>query len=254
MAMVDWKGQNVQLVWFLADVDGVSAAEIFRRIWDEEPEQAHNNRVPNPSNPFLSLASSIDDGVQSQVQVQPGRVDVVISTDIPNESANVFGALFDLEERLNFLLNRNETVSIISKDAFRIALVATSMKPVESYSDGVKEFISALGFDFGIANATDLMFQINSRFSLGDIIANRLVQLSTVGFQSFAFPLAPGSVLPHLSTSTIPAQFVARRHFDFNTVPDGKLLERDKLRHIFRGLADELLRVIAVGNLSGLRN
>ncbi|MER9840143.1 hypothetical protein NKJ59_02635 [Mesorhizobium australicum] len=252
MAMADWRAQQIQFVWFLAEVDGLSAGDIFRQIWSTEPEQIQQNRAPNPSNPFLSVASIIEGGRTSQVQVQPGRVDVIYSADPLQEDQAAFHSLFDLVPNLTKMLQGVELNKIVVRDAFRLAAVVTVLKPVSTYEHGVGEFIEALGFDFAVPNATDLVFQVNSRKSLGDVNVNRLIQLGTIGIHSGNFTLMPGARIPMPDAST--TQYAARRHFDFNTVPDGRLLEHASHGPILRSLADEITRVIEAGAVRGLRS
>lgn len=247
-----WRGQHVQFVWFIADVDGLSADEVFRRVWQIEPDQTQKNRTPNPANPFLSLASSAVDGLTSQVQIQPGRVDVIVTVEPGQENESVFDALFDLKKNILTVLNGINSRSAVARDAYRISTVATVLKPVASYQDGVKEFTQSLGFDFKIPNPSDLMFQVNSRKTIAGVPINRLLQISTMGFQTVAFPLVQGAVFS--TPSAVPTQYAARRHLDFNTAPDGRVLEHARQASIFECLTDELLRIAESGSVADLRD
>ncbi|WP_292242680.1 hypothetical protein [Mesorhizobium sp.] len=249
--MADWRGQHIQFVWFLADVEGLVAAEVFRRVWATEPEQTQQNRAPNPSNPFLSVASTAVSGLTSQVQIQPGRIDVLLVAEPGQEDQSVFKSLFDLNQHLLALVEGITAKQAVDRDAFRLSAVATLLKPVDTYNDGVKEFTNSLGFDFAISNPSDLMFQVNSRKIIGGINMNRVLQISTMGFQTFNLPLMAGAPIP--GPGSTATQYAARRHLDFNTAPDGKLLERTRHAPIFKALADELRRVARNGTLEALR-
>jgi len=238
-----WGGQQVQLVWFLANVEGVDASDVFKRVWEVEADSVQRNRIPGPANPFLSVASSRKDTVDLVVQVLPGRCDLIITSASQDES--VLGHLFDVETALNDVFDRLDRSGGVGQDVFRISVVATVMKPVDQYAEGAAEFFGSLGFDPEIPDASDLMFQLNSKKLVGGVLANRIIQFSVAGLQAFA--VGQGNM------SVTSISFAARRQYDFNTIPDGTLLEQARQLPIFRALANELLTAAASGKLESLR-
>lgn len=252
MAEASWNGQHIQLVWFVNDVDGIAAGDIFQRIWKTEADQIQQNRVLSTSSPFLSQASSRDAGLARQVQVQPGRIDVVLSAEVDGDSEDeLFRSLFEMPDSLTALIDAVEEDYFLDREVFRLSVVATLLKPVDTYDDGRADFIKTLGYDFAIANATDLMFQINSRKIIDGVNINRVVQIATTGLQTFFAVFEQGGVPTPTTTAAI--RYASRRHFDFNTVPEGKALDRGLQITILKLLSSELLRVATAGTLVSLK-
>lgn len=246
--MSGWGAQQVQLVWFLTDVANLHAAELFSQTWDGPPDQTQANRIPTPEAPFLSQAGSRRDGMAMQVVVQPGRVDLFVSVDPEQEPQKMLGSLFDLTGALAQVVAKLKVRPLVDRDAFRLAAVATFLKPVDTYSDAVKEWTKFSGMKIQAPSPSDLVFQINSRAALSGILCNRLINLSVFAIQPFAISLPPTSG----SVASAPALLSARRHVDCNTVPDGRLLESDRHHIILSSLMSEIVRIHSSNSIKSL--
>jgi hypothetical protein len=245
--MESWSVQSLQFVWFLTRVDDSGAAAAFQKIFEFPPDQTQVNRIPTSGSPFFSSAMSEADGRLMRFSVAPGRADLIVAAQ-PNET-DPLSDLFELNATLNDLLSRVEAAALHKERVYRVSLVSTLLKRVERYADGVEEFFRSLGFDPKVDDPSDLLFQVNSRVIVGDREINRLMHLSTLEFQRFALDLVEGA-------PPAPQQrlgFAARRQLDFNTVPDGRLMEYDEQVAIFRWLATETQRIADDGRVVSLK-
>ncbi|MEZ2329945.1 hypothetical protein AB6802_09490 [Mesorhizobium sp. RCC_202] len=245
--MPDWRGQVVQMAWFLPSVADIDAAAVFKSVWGIEPDQTQRNRVPGPANPFLSVAAASKDALNLQAQVLPGRLDLIVTSG--EAESEPLGILFDYKKTLGDLVQAASGAAFVESGVIRLSIILTLLKPVEGNSEGAAEFYKSAGFDPKIENVSDLMFQINARKRIDEVPINRIMQISVGAVQAMLLQMGPQGA----QTSQNSVRYVARRHYDFNTVPDGKLIEPARIEPIFSGIAQEILRVAATGSISGLR-
>lgn len=247
-----FRGQIIQFAWFLHSIDDVHAPSMFNQFWGADPDLAQTNRAPGPANPFLSIAGTSHNGVLRQIQVQPGRVDLVVNAELSDDPEKAFANLFNYEAELYDISTRLKVAdNPLKREATRLSTVVTMLEPVGSYTAAAKRFFDFSGFKTKAPNLSDLGLQLNSRKTVDGVDINRVVGLSVFGVQVFSLSMSPGVAQTSMSPSVL---FAARRMFDFNTVPDGRTLKIKDQLPIFDALVSEILRVSASGTLKSLES
>jgi len=248
--MTMWKSQSVQLVWFLSSVENVRASKVFEELTGSEPLSYQSNRVPNPTNPFLGVANGPHEGFEFSVQIQPGRMDLVLTPTMEGQE-NVEGLLLvETEKAVRTAVAAAANVGDISP--VRLALIINLFEPSESLSVSRALIEERIGFSPNIGEYSDLVFQINRRKQLAspEIEINRLLRYGSITLQTFSVSFQPGGVP---SPVTI-AQFGASLMVDINTIIDGRTFSKADTDTIFSQIAGEALRIAASGTTGSLES
>lgn len=248
-----WESQSIQFVWFLSSNDEIKTNDVFESLMGEEPVSFQRNKAPNPANPFLAIANGPIDGSEATLQLQPGRMDLVITPSASVlDSAEVGVATIPTISTCKRVLAGLPQMAL-KVPCVRLALVLNLLKPAENVDEArlvIEQMISQKPkFD----DYSDLMFQINRRKSypeLDKLAVNRLLRFHVTAFQSVMMTNHHGA---H-STSFSRENFAASMMVDVNTVPDGRLFASDDFVTIFSTLAEEALRIGAVGAVSALED
>jgi hypothetical protein len=247
--MAIWPLQSLQIAWFLTSVEGIRAQAVFEAIFGEEPQNIQTNKLPNPANPFFGVASGAVDGIQGQVQVQPGRVDLVLTP--PNDDPTQDLPLFDAHTTISKIVEQIKKPSF--PPAFRCAMVANLAHPAPDLQAAADIFVQTTGITLPMSDVSDLILQLNRRKHLSSTIElNRLMRYSIANFQSFVIEMIPNIGMPGQTVPISKQTFATMLALDFNTVPNGKTFEGEEINTIFDQAATELLRVATIGTPSGL--
>ncbi|MDR3497261.1 MAG: hypothetical protein P4L82_21915 [Ancalomicrobiaceae bacterium] len=249
--------QAIQVVWFLTANDDIKADRVFELMFEGEPENVQKNRTPNPVNPFLSTASGTIDALKldASVQVQVGRVDLVIS---PHFAEDDFSAaqvvLFDTEKVLRILEAAYEQLGSTMKSAFRLAIVANTIDQADSYLEALQKACEIVGITQYGPDVSDFMFQLNRRKGFdGNLTVNRLMRFSIVEIKNVTISL--NAIMPPTFVtypSALTNAFGVMTTYDLNTVPDGQIIEPSKQTAVLKVLTSELLSLASIGSPKAL--
>jgi hypothetical protein len=251
--MATWSSQSVQLVWFLLSSDGVKADAFFEAVSGEEPVDIQRNKIPSPTNPFLSVATGPLPWLraQLQVQVQPGRLDLLV-IGAENPHAPFALPVLETERVIEWLLERIDgqlSFPIVS----RLALVVNLHQPTSSADEATDIILEKLNFDPGFRGFSDFNFQMNLRKHMPShqLHVNRLLKYSVASFQRFFMPTNPMQI-PSSSIPVASEEFGAMMSIDVNTVPDGSHIALNRQAPIFASMAEELIKLARSGKLASL--
>ncbi|CAD7023085.1 hypothetical protein REJC140_00088 [Pseudorhizobium endolithicum] len=242
--MALWESQSVQFVWFLPDVTNVRADQIYLLVTGDEAEIVQRNKVPGPANPLLGLASGTRGARAYQVQLQPGRLDVVVS---PAETQDLDDAmpLMDTAAILADIESRAGEVSAAVGPAVRLSVVANLIKPEVDEQAATRAFLDVTEYELGYSDVRDPILQVNRRKALQDVDVqiNRVMRFGVAATQHFVFQMIPQVGMHSGATPISKQSFGTSLTLDFNTVPTGRLIEAVEQGIIFRQLIAETLRV-----------
>ena len=237
--MALWGSQSIQFAWFLTSVEGVKADEIFQIVSSEEPEQMQRNRVPSPATPFLSLASGVVNGQNYAVQVQPGRVDIVVSP-VPDPGEEFSLPMIGTEQTLTALLNRVDALAPKLANCIRLAAIANTVEQVPTYEAAARILLDSIGLELNLDGTSDLMFQVNRRKLDGQFAPiNRVLRYAVLSVQEMLFQVGGSPNIQPIRKERLAASLV----LDINTIPDGTVLEVSSQKSIFVEIVGEILRL-----------
>lgn len=233
------------LVWFVTPNFDLQIDEIFHSLVGEEADSIRKNKVPSPAAPFLALAEFRTESSNVTLTQHTGRLDLSIKpVEDPTSSAI---PLVELSTVLSSLKNFLRSPNVLP-DALRISCVIGCTYSADSSSDAVKNFVEFTGFDCGFDDPSDLMLQINRRKLFGGISSNRLVTANMVEMQSMQINTQNGLIM-----SNGPTAHALMITYDFNTVPDGSILDSELQRLVFKDIFEEIETAAATGNISFMK-
>lgn len=241
------KSQSIQLVWFIPSTEGVKADVLFEAIFDEDPANVQKNKVPSPANPFLSVASGAVSKFMAQVQVQPGRVDLVLS-GLPNGNDSSL-PLLDTAESVAAIEDRLSAAADALPICLRVALVGNLHAPTASAVEASKKIIDQIGINLPFSDFSDFSFQLNRRKTINGIELNRLVRFSVAAFQQFMITVNNGNSMP-----VTLEEHGAALAIDINTVPNGAIIDSQRQITIYKAMFGEFLRIGENGTLKALES
>lgn len=236
--------QGLQIVWFPARQESMSAADVFAAVFEKTPENVNTNRVPSPSTPYLSQAKSVIDNLVHMVMIEPGRVSIVIH---PNQDGPVGFMPVTAIPFAEFGLMWNKLHSVINKlndrvveASVRIAIVLGATYVAESVDEANKLFSIVTGIET-TEETLDLIYQRNDRLLSNDVSFNRVENftVNTVELVQMQ-PIWQGSIgfNPGINQG-IKNSFVAA-NLDYNTVITGRVFDFPELQQQFSVLVEAL--------------
>ncbi|MDL2403252.1 hypothetical protein [Rhizobium mayense] len=251
--MAIWRSQSVQFVWFLTSVENIHAATIFQKVAGQSPDSSQQNRVPSPSNPFLSLASGVAYNRELRVQVQPGRVDIfVMPVDTSDPAPEI--PFIDTALEVNTLVEAITTNDIVWPTAIRQAIVANLFEPAESQAEASKLFFERAGLSSFVPETSDEVFQINRRKKLTSApeTLNRLLRFGIATFQEYIVQVQPNAGPAGPAVPMSETKFATSLILDLNTVVTGRPIATEHQIPIFKEMAFELLRIANIASPQAL--
>ena len=93
-------------------------------------------------------------------------------------------------------------------------------------------FSEVVGFNPGVENATDLIFQVNRRSDFSGVEGNRVTTVNVMETQSFR---VVGGGLPRQNLD-----YGVGVTLDFNTVPDGRVFEDARQKEVIYSILDDV--------------
>lgn len=232
---------SVQFSIFTMD-DALQADEVFKMAFRSLPGNTQTNRVPNPQQNYLSLASLNDERYLKTVRVSPGRLDLTITlseTIMSPSSIPVFEAI----PALNVLEEAISNCNFDTKEFLRVAINVGINEPKDNLDDARNDFYLLTEIPKISDDAEEMIFQVNRKKTvLNKFSINRLVQYLTASFhfaQMNFFNNMPQQ-LPMVGVS----KFASVIQIDFNTVPGVVLIKSPELNAIFKELSSEVEHAI----------
>lgn len=245
--MAMWNSQNIQAVWFSTAVSGVKANAVYEQIIGEEPSSYQSNKIPNPANPFLSVANGHVGQYEVAIQVQPGRVDFILSAAVEEDGQSEGFDFIETEPAIGFII---EAVSkMTGLDCVRLALVVNIMEKTESVNEARTLIEDRVGLKPSFDDYSDYMFQINRRasFDKPSFSLNRLLRYNSLTFHGVTIDFTSGG-----APSSFAERYAAAMMIDLNTVMTGRVFQKEEVDAIFLIMAGEAMRIAKSGKLSAL--
>ena len=249
--MALWETQSVQAAWFLAGVDNVDVALIYEGLFGTKPDTLQTNRLPGPSNPFLGVASGNLNKWQAVLQLQPGRLDLIVQPD-PNLPYDNVPPTLNSKEVADWLRGTLSQKSAYFPSSVRLAIICNFLNRAENVDAARTEIASLLNLDERLTSYSDLVFQLNRRRTIGvsAVEVNRLLRWATVGFHSVVFNNPMGAGI-NSALSTVE-QHAASLMVDVNTVLGSKIFAKSEQATIFADMIQEVLRLGEIRTPLGL--
>jgi hypothetical protein len=250
-----WETRLLQFVWFITTSDPVKANKLFEMLTDEEVITFQQNASPNAGMPFLSSASGYLDGLKLTLQVNHGRVDLLIESGEDPIDGQIKAIGFSLQALFDLFLQRisDEFLTVIGP-VTRVAIVSHGFQETNSYKEAAEIIFRAANLSIEWDGHSDLVFQINKRKVLPNFVEiNRLMQFSVTAQMSLSLDLASmQGTLANIGRGE--ERLLVSFNLDLNTVPKGLIFKIDEEKRILRDISLELLRlasrrtVIALGD------
>lgn len=230
--MNEWKSSGGRITLFPAAVStpSLSALELYRQVWGEEPDSFQ--RQPNPLMP--SVAQGNSNGLKAVCVAQPARIDFNL-TPPPRQDEAQQEVAFPLIEDTGLLhselsglidvVDRNAVLRSVVRVALGIQFLA--LKPSSTEANGVLTASIPQQYGVKITDEEDFIFQINRPYtsrSAEGIKTNFITKWSVDRLQILTFAFSAGG--PTTTSAQTPAsgsqtaEFIAASvNFDINNVP-----------------------------------
>lgn len=240
---------NLRLVWFPLEYTRGLATDLFAEFCGAEPDRSSISRHPTANQPAIETAGGGWGDFDVDVQVQHGRVDLVVQ---PGQLGVVRDSPVPQVVEVNDILPK---VLLAVKGAQtgikanRISVIATALDVGRDIQEARDKFVAYIGFDIGVPDSSDHFLQINRRALIGGVTCNRVIQLVVSEFQNFQISFAPSGPVQNWASASQALTLT----LDFNTVPQPKEITLDDQKNIFDGIFAEILRALERGSLDYLR-
>lgn len=181
------------------------------------------------------------------LQVQPGRIDLVLQTT--QEGVDPDGFLGLLEADIAMAVAEDAFVKIADTvpHCIRVALVSNFCRPYDSYMDAAAEIINHTGLQVPPNDLSDLNVVVNKPLACdGGWVMNRLIRLSVI--QSQLYEMSPATL------GGVPVgdpKFGSFLTLDFNNVPASESLSAADQRTYFARMKEEAYRFEAADKILG---
>ena len=242
-------GKMVHISWFLESQEEFDIAELFTDLIGTVPESIRINQVPSSSDPHRGLAETATEAHRIILAVGSGRLDLMFQPVGTGSSA--YRQFIDVEKSL---YDAKKKILAAKKlpPAFRVSCVAETLNLAKSRRDARKYFSEVVGLDSEIDDSIDEYFRINRRTKFSDCDINRVIQISVLELKTLKIGF--DSVSTSSPSSALSVQFALSMLYDFNTVPDGNLIEFDHQKKIFIDMISSVSDSIQGQNLDFLRS
>lgn len=252
--MSAWGSQSIQLAWFFFHQTAARVEEVFANFAGEEPTVVQRNKTPNPANPLTGFASGVANERNYQVQLQPGRMDVIVTPMNVDEDDGDSVALLPTISTLSDLLSRIGPVCEAVGNATRLAGVANMVDPQPDEASAINRMFEVFGFQPNLDGVRDPLLQLNKRKSIpgSNVEMNRLMRFGVAATQRFVINVDPGMGAANSAIPVSLQTFGTNLVLDFNTVPSGEIIESADQVAIFGTIVDELRRIAEVRSIVAL--
>jgi hypothetical protein len=227
--MNEWKSSGGRITLFPASVSSpaLSALELYRQVWDEEPDGFQKQANP--------LAPSVAHGSRNSLKVaclaQPGRIDFNLT---PPSSKQEEAVSFPLIEdtgllraellRVIDIVDRSAVLNSVVRVALGVQFLA--LKPSSAEANRVLTAHIPEQYGVKITDEEDFIFQINRPYpsrSAEGVKTNFITKWSVDRLQILTFAVSAGGPTTSAQTpasGSQTAEFIAASvNFDINNVP-----------------------------------
>jgi hypothetical protein len=245
--MSEFSARAVQFVWFVTDTGKLDAGELLKALLKSEPDSINRNRVPSPSMPYLSSAKRDEGSLSVTLNVSPGRVDLIVQ---PEQHADMsLGRPAELDAKqvmLQFLTRFDSDNGFAISGVYRIAVVCNYIDIFDQYAGAKAAFFNKVGVPEVLGDVTDLVFQINKKFSFDTlkISVNRLLT-ATIEMMQQVQVLGGSPAIDFLSSGRVVKEsFILSLNVDVNNAPEaGREFSEVEVRAGMKRFVEENLRL-----------
>ncbi len=238
--MNEWKSSGGRITLFPAAMSSpsLSALELYRQVWGEEPDGFQ--KQANPLMP--SVAHGNHNGLKAGCLAQPARIDFSL-TPPSSQQKEAQEAQEDVSfpliedtallraelSRIIDIVDQNPVLNSVIRVALGVQFLA--LKPTSAEANAV--LIASIPEQYGvkITDEEDFIFQINRPYtsrSAGGIKTNFITKWSVDRLQILTFALQAGGPITSgqtMASGSQTAQFIAASvNFDVNNVQTASLL------------------------------
>lgn len=178
------KAQSIQLSFFAPEAQKIRADVLFSQAFGQDADLVQSNRTPSPEAPFFSLAVGSTDNIDSRVQVQPGRIDLIVA---PKEGAAGDSIpLFDVKDNLARVRRSLSNINVEDEKISRVAVLVQLMRIFHTLPEVTAFLLDQADIKIDLSGVSDFNMQLNRRRRLeswGNHEMNRLVTLTENIFQ-----------------------------------------------------------------------
>lgn len=246
--MPDLGIQTIQFVIFKANVDGLTAPNLYRTFLGVEPDTSQTNRTLSPAQPFLSHASGLVGERVTVAQISPGRIDLQ-SSHPDRPSAGPWGWKTDEAWRLldDLATRVVERVLPAVGKTVRLAVNLHHVRNCATLSEANATLAERIPID-QLTEATDVVLQFNRRTppEPNGTTLNRLLRFSTSQTRELMIG-ADGQ-----TNFQGPDRYLANFLIDINSVPTGAEFDPRSAGELLKDMARRARRISQVGNIHAL--
>ena len=268
--MNEWKSSGGRITLFPAAVSSpaLSALDLFRQVWGEEPDGFQ--KQANPLAP--SVAHGNRNGLKTGCLAQPARIDFNLTPPSPKQeetqdevSFPLIGDTGLLRAELSRIIDIVDRKAVLSS-VVRVALGVQFLALEPSAAEANRVLTAHIPEQYGvkISDEEDFIFQINRPYpsrSAEGIKTNFITKWSVDRLQILTFAVSAGG--PTTTSAQTPAsgsqtaEFIAASvNFDINNVPTTTPLPNGHPASVLREALTAVARMQqAIGlNIEGFQN
>lgn len=239
-------GQHVRIVWFPQHPSNILLDSAFAHITGQVPDSTQVNRSQSPSTPTVSQATKLMGALHIDLRLSAARLELALrpgQLDGPLAIPTIDIAKA-LEKAKNMVTHAQSL-----PPSLRISCIVTTVNLANSRNDAKRLFTSFIDFDPKIDDSIDELFQINRRTNFADVVGNRFMRISVAEITGIQIDVGttPQPPITHI-------QYALSTTYDFNTLPDGNVLDETRQKTIFESIFSSMLTAINQGNLKFLRS
>jgi hypothetical protein len=233
-----WGVETATISLFVAGLHKSSPSTLYHLAFGEEPNVS--NELNNPHAGKLGLAQSLpEEGFVRSVQLQPGRIDIVLQAMLDPQLLTGPRGL-GIEDAFSKLDRGARKILSASRDVLRIAVNARLTLGFEDLASANRKVEEILPYSLTIGDRRDFILQFNSRTQSSGLEFNRIMKWATESVTFFSGSLQDGFPTIPPSSEGIDL-WVSVVHFDFNTVVPRPIFSRDEAERAIDTLISSVL-------------
>lgn len=239
----------LQMVWFTASPTPLKASDVYRSLLEDEPDGSQINRNVNPADPVLSTANGLIGDIIIELQVRPGRADLLLRPSISNPAGTEIPTM-DLGKAIGLIGERVKNSYKAVESIIRTSLISRLLEKSTNSQDATQRVLNSVKVDIQAPEISDAIFQINSRVSISEELKiNRIMRFESASLQTYAVDVRQASqaLIP-----IVKEQSYMVLQLDINTVPLPVPLTEVQLTQAFKSIMDETLRLATAASPQGL--
>lgn len=240
--IIEWGADFVSAAFFVGAAPvTVSVSELFSLAYGVKPTQINENRHPGG---WIGTAGNSDGAVTKTIQIQPGRIDLVISGAEAEFSSNPSPlSIQDVTVAMDELLAAARKIVSQFNVFVRLAVNCRLARHEKNIKDANKALLSVFPYKIPLDQESDFIFQINNGKQMPKFFMNRIVKWSVENIQILA-ATNPFGQLSSISSEQLVGNFYSGIvHMDFNSAPSHITWNADQVSEMLDIISSEVLRV-----------